>query len=330
LVEALLAVRSEFDREQKPVLFLTNDNMVRVVGQHWNRLEEVYRLSWSGCREAVLSLLDKDAQVEHCKNAGSSYPESTVIHSVTQLGVSARRLSYPLILKPTRPLSSFKVFIALSPEDLVAHANRHSDAFPMLAQRFIPGGEDRIRFYAAYFRDGKVISSFLGQKLRSRPMGHTTAAVPCPDPEFVQYAGRFFQPLGLTGPASLEIKLAADGTRWVIEPTVGRTDFWVKLCIANGADLPWAEFCDQVGIPYESRGGRSSHAWFLTERDPFALASFVGQVMLLRQKPRLISFAYFDPIDLMPYLRGIRASLSRWAQRVIVRVDRVRAGAESH
>jgi CelD/BcsL family acetyltransferase involved in cellulose biosynthesis len=71
---------------------------------------------------------------------------------------------------------------------------------------------------------------------------------------------------------SLELKRDVDGSLWAIEPTIGRTDFWVGLCIENGVNLPLIEYCHQAGRPLPPRVAVDAAVWFNEERDPFGRA----------------------------------------------------------
>ena len=49
LITALQSLRQNLP--SSPVLILTNDNMVRTVGQNWEQLQGLYRLSWASVHD---------------------------------------------------------------------------------------------------------------------------------------------------------------------------------------------------------------------------------------------------------------------------------------
>jgi hypothetical protein len=51
----------------------------------------------------------------------------------------------------------------------------------------------------------------------------------------------------MKGPASLEIKEDEVGHQYVIEPTVGRFDYYILCCIVNGVDMPYISYMYQAG-----------------------------------------------------------------------------------
>ena len=311
LRDSLLQLRTRLPDSPPPVLFLTNDNMVRDVAGFWPDIAGAYELSWSETRDAVAALLEKTEHQRASRAAGCRYPESTLLASPSQTGSLAASLTYPLIAKPVRPLASFKAAVIDSPQELIDLVRRHEDALPVLAQQFIPGGDERIHFCALYLHEGRVLHRFDGRKLRSRPMGHTTVAEAFAADDVFEAASRFFAAARISGPASLELKRDPAGDLWVIEPTVGRTDFWIQVSIANGVNLPWAEYCDVVGLAPPARAATKPHIWVNTERDPKALVMVLRGMLTNRIARRRISLPYFCSADVMPALRATVSKLQR-------------------
>ncbi len=269
LVDALLALRARIECPGAPVLLLTNDTMVRTVGQHWLRLAAAYRLSWSACRDRLLPLQEKANLESRCAETGLHYPKSRLLQGADDIDAVLAELSFPIIVKPVRPLSRFKTSQPADRGQLAELVARHGADLPFLVQEFIPGDDTHIYFSALYLDEGRVLARFDGHKLRSRPLGHTSIAEPWPDDEVHAQTLRFFDGLALSGPVSLELKRDGQGRLWVIEPTVGRTDFWLGLCTVNGVNLPAAEYAQQTGRSRPAPSQRREALWFNEERDPF-------------------------------------------------------------
>jgi len=274
-IDELLDLRQRIRCPKKPVLLLTNDRMVKLFGLNWERLDELYFLSWSNCRESILGLIEKSGLETRCRDVGLNYPETETIDALEAVDRVTRSLGFPLILKPTRPLSSFKTVIPESREKIIETVENYSGDLPFLAQRLIPGGDESIFFTALYLSNGEVLARFDGHKLRSRPLGHTTVAESLIHDEVFEKTLEFFEGLRLSGPVSLELKQDAQGDLWVIEPTVGRTDFWVGLCIANGVNLPYIEYCHQIGVDAPVSKQLDRKVWFNEGRDPFCFFWFI-------------------------------------------------------
>lgn len=303
LLDELRALHREIGSVTPLPLFLTNDRMVRLIGEHWEVLNGLYRLSWSGERGRLIDFLDKNSIEVRCAEIGLNYPESCVIKGRESLDATKDKLSFPFIVKPVKPLSSFKVCIVHTPDELNGLVEKFPKDLPFLAQQWIQGDDRSIFFGALYLKNGEVLTRFEGHKLYSRPMGHTTLAEPMLSEEIHHLTLKFYEGLRFSGPVSLEIKRDAAGKLWVIEPTVGRTDFWVGLCIENGVNLPLIEYLDQIEKPIPSMHQVACNVWVNGERDPFWLPR------LLRLKPTAfiqyrLAFLYCCFRDPMPYMRS--------------------------
>jgi D-aspartate ligase len=317
LIDALLELRPRLGSAAlPPVLFLTNDNMVSVVAQAWPLLADHYRLSWSHCRETIAALVLKSSLQGQCERVALPYPRTWQLEHADEAGKLAAELCFPVIAKPVRPLRTFKVRLLRSRTDLERIALEFPADFPILIQDWIPGGESRLSFCALYLDRGRVVARFDGRKLRARPMGHTTVAEPVQDDAVFKAAQRFFEGLDLTGPVSLELKRDARGTLWVIEPTVGRTDFWLGCCIANGIDLPHLEYRHQAGLALPKTKQRHRFVWVNAERDPLALFWYASQVVRRAVSRRSIALLYWARDDVKPYLRSFRLAVSVLSSRV--------------
>jgi predicted ATP-grasp superfamily ATP-dependent carboligase len=313
LVDALLDARHPWAGGPPPVLFPTNDNMVRTLAEAWPSLDGRYRLSWSECRAGIRALLEKSALARRCAETGSAYPASVPFDADSNPDDIAARLGLPMIAKPARPLSSFKVKVIESVAELVRLRDQHRDALPFVVQSYVPGGDERIRFCALYLDRGRELARVDGRKLRSRPMGHTTIAEPLHDDAIHAETTRFLRGLELSGPVSVEWKLDPAGLPWIIEPTVGRTDFWVDVCVANGVNLPWIEYCHQVGLPLPRVTQRFDRTWINTERDPAALPWWAGQVARRRANAGRPTFPYLSATDPGPVPQAtLRAAQRLW------------------
>ena len=325
LVDALLEASPPGREVAKPVLLLTSDRMVETVGRSIDTLAPRYRLSWSHCRDRLLPLLSKANIEARCRETGLRYPASALLTDLSEAGAVLAELGFPLIVKPVRPSSPFKTRVLDSMAAFERHRALFDSNLPVLAQQFIAGDDTTIRFGAMYLSHGTPLARFEGRKLRSWPMGHTTIAVSEPNDGIHRLACSFFDGLDLSGPVSLELKRDPAGHDWVIEPTVGRTDFWAALCATNGVDLSLVEYRDAAGLPPLQAVQHGGHLWLNAERDPMA------PLWLLRRDPaRLLSErihgVYIDRHDPGPAARGMARQLASFASRVCRRMGFTRPG----
>jgi D-aspartate ligase len=323
LIETLLQLRKTFSTESSPVLLLTNDNMVKQVAENYWRLKDLYQISWSTDCANVIGLLRKSEIAAYCERKGFRYPRTTIISALDSCRHVQDQLNFPVIVKPDRPLSSFKVTVVHTLEELEGVVGAQAHNLPLIVQQWIPGDDTSIFFCAFYLDHGRPIAHFGGRKLRSRPMGHTTVAEACQDPDVYETAVRFFSNTEISGPVSLELKRDPDGKLWIIEPTVGRTDFWLGCCIANGFDLPCFEYCHQVGAALPKRPLSNRYVWLNLDRDPLGLLWYVWRCLISLKRPARPVFLYWDMCDFRPFIRGLVRSSTNFVGRVKSRIRRL-------
>jgi D-aspartate ligase len=304
LVQALKYLAEKIETRQKPVLFLMNDNMVFQISANWGELEDFYQLSWAYCRNTVRQFLLKSSIEKQCEQAGILYPRSQILSSNSNLADIDDRLNFPMVVKPIKPLSGFKIQIMNSVNELKEFIQIHSNEQPFIIQNYIAGDVPKILFCALYLANGKIIAHFEGRKLGSLPtgLGTTTIAAPLRNDILYETACRFFDGLNLSGPVSLEMKMDEKDKLWAIEPTVGRTDYWLGCCVANGVNFPYIEYCQQTGLQEPGQTQKDITVWVDIERDPLCFLSLVfGKMKALRYGKKL-AFTYFDIEDIVPFL----------------------------
>lgn len=316
VVDSLLKVAQARHFAKKPILFLTNDRMVEAVGKASEALARQYELSWLPTAVGITPLLSKANIERRCVEARFNYPRSAMVFNISEFLKNTEGFEYPLIVKPSRPLSSFKTLVLESPASLSMVEDQIADCVPVIVQEFIPGDDSRIVFGALLLDQGRLVARFEGRKLRSRPMGHTTVAISEPSDEVHELALRFFEGTTLSGPVSLELKRDDEGRYWVIEPTVGRTDFWVGICAANGVNLPWIEYQHMTAGGVQKNYQTASTVWINGERDPGALLW-----VLLNYPAYLFRYSfrgvYFDRADLRPWWVSFKGKISAVPSRVV-------------
>ncbi len=319
---ALAALRQKLSAYQDVVLLAVNDRHVEQIGKHAELLRPLYRVAWLPQAQTVLNLQRKDALEVRSRAQGLNYPHSLVIERMTQ-ATEARAFQLPLILKPVRPLSAFKTEIAHSHEELLQLLQRHEASLPILVQEYIAGGDDSIFFGAMTLNEGRLVRGMVGRKLASHPpaRGQTTIAQTYDEPEVLRLSQRFFEGLPLSGVVSLELKRDPQGRYWVIEPTVGRSDFWVELCIQAGYNQPLHEYQLALGLaPDPGPQTLRASVWYDTERDPLAFVHHCQELHKYWGLPgHRSSFPYLrQRFDWLPFL----ASSIRLAGKQAVRAAR--------
>lgn len=309
LIRDLLSFRAKIPASRPIVLFPTNDNNVSVIGNHIGQLTPHFLLSWQHCTGVVLPLLLKSNIEQRCREQGLNYPQSYTVESLEQIDKASELFEFPVIIKPVQPQSTFKALKCDSPEQLNEIIRQYKCDLPILVQHWISGTDTDLYFGVLYLDKGKVISRFVGNKLESYPaaMGQTTVAVTCGESQIISLTEQFFAGLNMTGPVSVEFKRDHLGRFWVIEPTVGRTDFWIGLCITAGCNLLHTEYQQCLGLPYsDTAGNYKPTIWFDSERDITAFFRHFTKSCHLSPKRYQTTFSYLSSRDIKPSIRGFK------------------------
>ncbi|GAB3100019.1 GNAT family N-acetyltransferase [Aestuariicella hydrocarbonica] len=313
LIDDLLQFRQAIDRSTAIVLFPTNDNNVRILAENVDRITPDFLLSWSENAEDILNLLLKSNIERRCLEMSIRYPKSKVLKKTDDTLEAINQFEFPVLIKPVKPQSGFKALRCDTPEALQENIDKYQKDLPILLQDWISGTDKDLFFGALYLDHGKVISSFCGNKLESHPpaMGQTTVAISAHNPEVIAITKQFFEGLKLSGPVSLELKQDEKGRLWVIEPTIGRTDFWVGLCTAANVNLLYTEYVYTLGLdPQPSKPIRPA-IWFDSEKDSLALFRHLDKLLALEGTRYTASFSYLTREDLKPSMVATKALLAR-------------------
>lgn len=322
LIDDLVEVCNEFD--EKPVLFLTNDNMVRTVAKFYDKINKLYRINWPP-HDLVLKLLEKTTLADYVKSKGLLYPKTFTISCIKDLDDLKSLLQYPIALKPSAPLSPFKALEIGNENELRQQIVRYQTKVScFLLQEWIPGTERNIYFSNFYFdKEYNPIASFVGRKIRSHPRntGGACSAEPSDRNDLLETSLKFFKDLPIRGPASLEIKEDGKGHQYIIEPTIGRFDFYILCCIVNGVDMPYISYAYQTGNrKVESNKKKNNTIWLDFELDfPVYLESLKDKnerrdalSFLFRRK----AFALMAWDDISPSLSAWPKELKRYFQKL--------------
>lgn len=306
LVEHLLRFRELIEPHRRIVLIATNDDNVRLIAEHAAELGKEFHISWGNSAESIKALLLKNNIEARCNATGLNYPSSVTVNSLSEVKPAVEHMMPPFIAKPVTPQSGFKALKFSSAEALTVGLNSHASDFPVLIQEWIAGTDEDLFFSAVYLDEGRVLHQFAGKKIESYPpaMGQTTVAIDHHDEEVARLTRLFFDGLAMSGPASLEFKRDENERYWVIEPTVGRSDFWVGLCTGAGFDLPLMEFnhalCgDTLIVPSQTK----PTLWIDSERDPYAVFRYLNNWRPFSSQHRHRVLSYCSSNDWRPFLR---------------------------
>src|SRR5690606_23678852 len=112
LLSELPKIREKLREWEDLVLFSTNDNHVKFVCDNSEILAKHFKISWQEHKETIKKLIDKRNLEEFSLRAGLNYPKSAILDQSAQPVENLNLFRFPVIVKPAKPLSSFKTQMA--------------------------------------------------------------------------------------------------------------------------------------------------------------------------------------------------------------------------
>lgn len=233
--------------EQTPALFLSEEKTVEQVSLH-RELIQKYFLFELPSHQKVIELQSKDGFQALAEIHKSSIPQATVIQKKADLELGSE-LIFPCVFKPLyQDVSYSRQFKkAYKVENLSQVKSLYRKIEPimpdMMLQEWIQGKDNEIYFCLAYFdSESKRIGDFTGRKLRSWPLniGGTASCTNAPKQheELSKMTESFARAIGYSGLMGMEYKFDSQRQKfYMIEPTVGRTDYQHEIATLSGHNL---------------------------------------------------------------------------------------------
>lgn len=320
IVDLLVSLGKE--SAEKSVLFMTQDNVVKLVSDQRERLLPYYLFHLPD-KNVVDAFLDKTSFHVWALEHGFNVPASHVCASHEELADCLDRIPFPVIIKPFEKTEKWE---KLSPVHKILQLTKRSEleqipfnlfeAAPrLLVQQWIPGGDSNVYFCLVYYDDhGKKVADFTGRKLFQWPplCGSTAAAISEENEHVRQVTEQLFNQAGYQGLGSLEFKRSdADGQYYIIEPTVGRNDLQSNIALAGGVNLTAFALAGAVGSRFpEAR--KKKAAWINEEGLLDALRACRREqrvwksdvLKVLKPSMQFANFAIGDPYPIYHLMRS--------------------------
>lgn len=305
------------------VLFLTEEKAVNTVSEHRALLPPGLLIRLPE-HSRLMALMHKQGFQDLAESIGAPVPPIVRLQSAADLPkISA--LTYPCVLKPSEKNYDYgalfkKAYKVSSPGEVTDLYSKIEQVMAdMVVQQWIEGSDSEIYFCLQYIgKNGEIVSSFTGRKIRSWPprIGGTASCTAAweHNPELSQTTCDFFKKVGFTGMGSMEYKRdERDGRFYMVEPTVARTDFQEEVATLNGCNLPLAAYCHELGLPVPAAvPADPPRAWREAQVDRWSREEGDGKVDQASQSHKMMD-AYWRWNDPTPWLD---AMLSRVVQRL--------------
>jgi D-aspartate ligase len=249
---------------EKPVIFTTFRMTAKLLSEHRDKFKYIAFINMPS-KKHLAELENKYFIEGYATQAKLNTPATIYVEKKYPLGC-LKDLIYPCIIKPDDTSSDFsanfpKAKIAKDFEETKRYIDTVFLKAPktkLVLQEFIQGGDDALFFCLQYRTvDNILISSFVGRKILSWPRGtgRTCSCAPYHGPledKITQLTSEFFNAIpDFRGFCSLEFKY--DESRedfYLIEPTIGRTDFQQEIATLNNENIPFKAYIDQTKTPY--------------------------------------------------------------------------------
>jgi predicted ATP-grasp superfamily ATP-dependent carboligase len=322
-VEELVKLRARFTAN--PVLFLTQEASVATVSEARAALADLYRFTVPKT-EIMYALMDKGGFQLLAERNGFAIPRTVLLSGAADIDL-IRGLRFPCVLKPARKETAYgerfaKAYRVTTLGEAYQLWKQVSEVVTdVVIQEWVDGDDTDVYFCLQHIAPDGATVSFAGRKLVQWPplVGGTALCVPAPRESsvLIDLTSRFFASVGFMGLGSMEYKRdRRDGVFYMIEPTVGRTDYQEEIAALNGVNIALEAFRSELGLPtsHDAMTNRP-RAWC----DPIGIANArkIGAGSFPAEALRGISVsdAYFRSYDPLPYLalrgRMARAAIAR-------------------
>jgi D-aspartate ligase len=257
LLEGLRKLSTELT-SRSPIM-ITKDEAVLWVSNNREELEQHYLISLPK-RDVVEKLMSKELFSKLALEEGWPTPRTWSVSHHQAVLSAAKEIRYPAIVKPRLKNSQFRnsgsqkaYRVDGTPELLNVYSNISRFEREVIIQEWV-GGEDRqVAFCLGYWnKDSKPLALFPGRKLRQFPVecGNTALCEPAPDewePKLIELTDSIFRQVGCVGLASMEFKIhPSTDAPYIMEPTIGRTNYQSEIAVINGINLPAIAYYDTV------------------------------------------------------------------------------------
>jgi len=327
LVASLLTLASNWGTPA--MLFVTEEKGVNTISEQRHRLAAPYLLRLPQ-HERLLQLMHKQGFAELAQACNAIVPKTVHISRTADLA-QLEDLRFPCVFKPSQKNYDYgarfqKAYKVASADEVRAlYVQIEPVMADMVVQEWIEGEDDEIYFCLQYVgREKQRVSSFVGRKIRSWPprIGGTascTAAWEFHDTLSAR-THEFFVAAGFSGMGSMEYKRdSRDGQFYMVEPTVGRTDYQEEVATLNGVNIPLAAYLHEAELPPPNAPTSAQQApqpqiWRDPQPDKWSFEQG-GRKVDARSAKHTINDAYLRWNDPLPWL-------SLMCQRVTARLRR--------
>ena len=280
LNERLLDNLIEFSRklQVKPVLFPCSDDFIEFISRYFDCLNEHYLMQESFAPNIMPKFLDKKDFYRICEEHDIPYPTTILLTGKESISDITAQLRFPIILKPYL-IHKWKLYLKGKKVILINNSKELEEVFTThklllkdsMLQEVIPGPEENIFIFKCYYsKEGKLLSSFTGRKIRQYPpnFGSGSLAESLPNEDVERLSMNFLRKLKFHGLCGTEFKYdSRDDEYKIIEINI-RPQLWEDLTRVAEREVVWVTYCDLAGIDIPPQGEQKNDVkWSYLTRD---------------------------------------------------------------
>lgn len=278
------------------VLLPASDDALAAIARHKGLLERHYRVGCPGW-ESARSFVEKRRTYALAARAGVPVPRTSAPTSLPAARDAARRLGFPLLVKPSQSHLFYerfrrKMVVVHGEGELAATlASAQAGGVEVVLQEIIPGPDSEVVNYNAYAWGGRSLVEFTARQLRKAPPRFGSPRVVVSERiEAVIEPGRAaLRALGLEGFACTELKRDARDGLYKLLDVNGRHNLSGLLAVRCGINFPLLHYRHLAfGELPRAAAFRSGVYWTDALRD---VGYGLRHVLEERQSP----WAYLEP-----------------------------------
>lgn len=302
----------------RPLLLLSEEKTVAAVSENREKLAEYFQFILP-THAQLLGLQSKSDFQTMAEESGCLIPKALIMSKATD--DDANSLAFPCVFKPLYQDKAYsqrfkKAYKMHNWEDVKALYAEISPIMPdMILQEWIEGEDSDIYFNLMYIAEnGQVVTSFSGRKVRSWPLnvGGTASCTSTKEHHEIlhQHTKKFVDSIGYIGLIGMEFKFDVNRNGfYMIEPTVGRTDYQHEIATLSGCNILKAIVDFHVNGNINGLVMPSDYKkvlWFDEISDANALAH--GGVKITEEPTKKFG-ALFRFSDLGPYMFSLKQKI---------------------
>ncbi len=298
------------------VIFPVSDETVVAVARNRETLSKHFKIA---CPEwdIVSQYIDKKHTYALAEANGVPAPKTIIPECIKDVEDYAKQVDFPCLVKPSQSHLFYahfkcKMFPVETSEEMISVYKQSTAAgLEVMLQEIIPGDDDTVVNYNAYFWDGKPLVEFTAEHVRNAPpwWGSPRVALSNNIPEVVKPGRKILKSMGFYGYACTEFKRDARDGLYKLMEVNGRHNLSTLLSVRCGINFPWLQYKHLTDNEAPvAKSFKCGIYWIDITRDVgYSLRFLTQERYSLKQylRPYINPhvFAIFDLKDIKPFLR---------------------------